>query len=291
MWFYVGILAALTSGVIVILSKRTLSKVWPAVLYWVTLGISTPFIAFFAFKNGVPNLSTYFFAGVVGSVIFYTFSRILQYRVIRDAPISHIYPLIALSPIFTLILAFLPPLSERPSVVSLLGVFISLIGTYILNISSAREGLLEPFKILFKNRFAFLMLISVATLGFVSVFDKIAIKGTNPQNEIFALFSENILIIFCMLPYFFPKRKEVFSQISTNKGPLLLLGILAAISNGLGFVSIAGGNVGIVTAIFRTQIFFALLFGFLFFKDKPKAETIVGTLLMIAGLVAIKLWS
>ena len=68
-----------------------------------------------------------------------------------------------------------------------------------------------------------------------------------------------------------------------------MLGVLSAVGNGLGFVSIGGGNVGIVSAIFRTQIFFALLFGFLFFKDKPKFETIVGSIIMILGVVIIKI--
>ena len=289
MWFYIAISAALVSGISVILSKQTLSKVGPAVLYWASLAISTPLIAFFAFKNGIPNLSGIFFIGALGSIIFYTFSRILQFRVIRDAPLSHVYPLIALSPISTLILAFLPPISERPSALSLLGVLISLVGTYILNISSVREGLFEPFKILFRNKFAFLMLISVVTLGFVNAFDKIAIKGTDPQNTIFALFFENIVIVFGMLPYFIPKLKDVFSQISMNKWPLLSLGVLAAISNSLGFISIGNGNVGIVSALFRTQIFFALLFSFLLFKDKPKFETIIGSIIMISGVVLIKI--
>ncbi len=154
-----------------------------------------------------------------------------------------------------------------------------------------REGLLEPFKILFRNRLALLMLISVAVLGFVSAFDKIAIGGTNPQNTIFALFIENVIIIFGMLPYLFFKRKNLALEIFTNKSSLLLLGIFAAISNSLGFIAIGSGNVGIISAIFRTQILFALLFSFFMFKDKPKLETIFGTMLMIAGLIIIKFLS
>jgi uncharacterized membrane protein len=59
--------------------------------------------------------------------------------------------------------------------------------------------------------------------------------------------------------------------------------------NILGFVSIGGGNVGIVTALFRSQVFFALLFSFIFFKDKPKLETIIGSLILIFGVVLVKI--
>lgn len=291
MWFYVAILAALVSGISVILSKHTLKKVDPVILYWALITISTPFVAIYAFKNGVPHLSLYFFIGIICSDFLYTFSRILHFKIIRDVPISQVYPLVALAPIFTLILAFLPPLSERPSPLSLLGVLISLIGIYILNVSSANQGLLKPFKVLLKNRSALLMLVSVAILGSVSVFDKIGINGTYPQNAIFVLLCEDILIVFGMLPYIFLKYKNVASQLFTNKWPLLGLGVLGAIGNGLSFISIGEGNVGIVSVIFRTQIFFALLFSFIFFKDRPKLETVLGTIVMIAGLVLIKLWS
>ena len=291
MWFYLALSAALASGISTVLSKKALRDVRPALLYWATVVISTPLIAFFAFKDGIPSLGIYFWIGIAGSVILYTVSRILHLRVIRDAQLSHVYPLIALTPIFTLIIASFPPLSERPSSFVILGAIVSLVGCYVLNINSLKEGLLEPFKILFKNKHAFLMLIAVALLGFVTVFDKIAITGTSPQNSIFALFAENIIITVVMAPYLFSGSRKIgiVSEIWNNKTALVVLGLLATISNALGFIAFSGASVGIVSAIFRSQILFALLFGFILFKDKPRPETILGTIIMIAGLVIIKM--
>ncbi len=291
MWFYTALFAALISGLSVTLSKQALKNVSPIILYWIIITISTPLVAIFAFKDGIPELNKYFFIGVGGSVLLYSFSRILQFRVIRDANLSQVYPLIALTPIFTLIAAYFPPLSERPSSIAIFGGLISLIGCYVLNISSLKEGIFEPFKILFKNKLAFYMLIAVATLGLVTVLDKIAITGTAPKNTNFALFSENIIIIIGFLPFLFSnsKRAASFKEILSNKKLLLILGILAAASNILGFISFSSADVGIVSAIFRSQIFFALLFGFFLLKDKPKFETILGTIIMVAGLLIIKI--
>jgi len=288
MWFYIALSAALVSGILVVLNKKILSRVDPIILFWIMIVISTIFMAYFALKDGIPDLGQMFFIGVICSVIFYTFSRIMQFRAIKDAPISQIYPLIVLSPIFTMTLAFLPPLSERPSMMALAGSLVSLIGVYTINVSAAREGIFEPFKILFKNKSALLMLVSVITIGFVSVFDKIAINGTTPKNIIFTLFFENMVIIIGLLPYLFVRRKDVISQVSINKWALLGLGILFALSNILGFISIGDGSVSIVSALFRTQVFFALLFSFIFFKDKPKLETIIGSLILILGVVLVK---
>ncbi|MFA7244189.1 MAG: EamA family transporter [Patescibacteria group bacterium] len=289
MWFYIALSAAFVSGILVVLNKRILNKVDPVILFWTMIVISTTLMSYFALKDGIPNLSVLFIVGVLCSTIFYTLSRITQFRAIKDAPISQIYPIIILSPIVTMTLAFLPPLSERPSLISLAGSMVSLVGIYTINVSTAKEGLLEPFKILVKNKYAFLMLISVIALGFVSVFDKIAILGTFPKNVIFTLFIENMVIIIGLLPYLFARRSAVISQISMNIWVLLALGVLFAMGNILGFVSIGGGNVGIVTALFRSQVFFALLFSFIFFKDKPKLETIIGSLILIFGVVLVKI--
>jgi len=289
MWFYIALSAAFVSGILVVLNKRILSKVDPVILFWSMIVISTTLMAFFALKDGIPNLGIMFFTGALCSTIFYTLSRIMQFRAIKDAPISHIYPIIILSPIITMTLAFLPPLSERPSVIALIGSLVSLVGVYTINVSTAREGLLEPFKILVRSKSASLMLISVIAIGFVSVFDKIAILGTSPKNIIFTLFFENIVIIIGLLPYLLSRRNDVISQISLNRGALLTLGILFTLGNVLGFVSIGGGSVSIATALFRTQVFFALLFSFIFFKDKPKLETIIGSLILILGVVLVKI--
>jgi len=39
------------------------------------------------------------------------------------------------------------------------------------------------------------------------------------------------------------------------------------------------------------EIFFILLLGYFFFKDRPKLETIAGTLIMIVGLALVKIGS
>ena len=133
------------------------------------------------------------------------------------------------------------------------------------------------------------MLVSVALIGFVSVFDKLAIGNTFPRNDLFALITENLLIVICFLPWVISKRKEVYLQVVSNKKIILLLGALGAGSNLLSFLALGVGNAGAVTSIFRTQIFFVILFSFIFFKDRPKIETILGSIILIAGIVLLKL--
>ena len=290
MWFYVALGAAFLSGFSTIISKHTLKRISPLVFFWAVLIVSIPVIWISAWKEGIPSFSYAFFIGIAGSVVFYSISKILFYKSIKDSELSRVHPLSSLGSIFTLVFSAII-LRDNPSVIGLIGVSITILGTYVLNISSMSEGLLEPFSILFRNKLSFLMLASVIAGSVVIVFDKLAVNHTFPQNTSFVLLVEDLVIVFGLIPWIFKKRKIVLPEIKGSWGSILLLGILGAVDNIFAFIAIGKGNPGLVTTILRTQVFFVLLFSFLFLGDRPKTETVVGTIIMIAGLVVLKLGS
>jgi transporter family protein len=289
MWFYKALLTSVISANSVIVGKRLIKGVSATVLLWTTLTLSTPIIFFFALKDGLPELNYLFFVGVIGSVLFYTASKMIGLKAIRMADLSTIYPLVALGPLFTLVVATLPPLSEKPGALSLLGVLITLSGVYILNAASFKEGILKPISSLFENRASLLMIISVLIGSVVIVFDKLAINNTFPKNTTFTLLIENLCIIFGLLPILFTRIQDFPRQIISNSKLFLLLGLLDATSTILAFSAIGGGNVGLVATILKTQILLVLLFSYIFFKDKPKIETLAGSIIVILGVALIKI--
>ena len=289
MWFYIALATSVISAISVIFSKKILKGVSPSVLTWCTLVLATPIIAVFAIKEGIPNLNALFIAGVVGSVIFYTASEIIQFRAMKIADLSAIYPLVSLGPIFTLIVAFLLPLNEKPGFIAIIGVLITLLGVYVLNVNNAKEGLLKPIKLLFENKASALMILSVVINSVVIAFDKLAINNTIPQNTTFVLLAENILVIVGLLPILYLRNKNFTRQIFDNKKLFIILGLLNAVSTILAFSAVGSGSVGLVSTILKTQLLFVLLFSFIFFKDKPRLETIIGSIIMILGVVLIKI--
>jgi len=289
MWFYIALATSVISAISVIFSKKIFKGFSPSVLTWCTLVLATPIIAVFAIKEGIPNLNALFIAGVVGSVIFYTASEIIQFRAMKIADLSAIYPLVSLGPIFTLIVAFLPPLNEKPGFIAIIGVLITLLGVYVLNVNNAKEGLLKPIKLLFENKASALMILSVVINSVVIAFDKLAINNTIPQNTTFVLLAENILVIVGLLPILYLRNKNFTRQIFDNKKLFIILGLLNAVSTILAFSAVGSGSVGLVSTILKTQLLFVLLFSFIFFKDKPRLETIIGSIIMILGVVLIKI--
>src|SRR3989338_8160773 len=289
MWFYTAFITSVISAIAVIVSKKLIAGVSASVLTWATLVLATPIIFIFTFREGIPQLNYLFFLGVMVSVLFYIVSQAVGFKAMRMADLSAIWPLISLGPIFTLLIAFLPPLSERPSFLAMMGIFITLAGAYILNATKSKEELLEPFKSLFRSRASVLMTVSVLTNSVVIVFDKLAINNTFPQNTTFTLFVENLMVIFGLLPLLYIRNKNFYQQITSNTKSFLLLGILNAVSTILAFSAVGGGSVGLVATILKTQVLFVLLFSYIAFKDKPKLETLIGSVVMIAGVVLIKI--
>ncbi len=144
MWFYEALLTSVITAIIAIVSKKLVLNVSASVLTWATLVLATPIIFIFVLREGVPQLNYLFLLGVTGSVLFYTASQITGFQAMRMVNLSAIWPLISLGPIFTMLIALLPPLSERPSVLATGGVIVTLAGAYILNAAKSKEGLLEP---------------------------------------------------------------------------------------------------------------------------------------------------
>ncbi len=289
MWFYIALATSLVSSITVIFNKKILQGVNPSVLTWCTLLFATPIIAIFAIRDGIPAINILFAVGVAGSVFFYTIASILRFRTMKMAELSAIYPLVSLGPIFTLLLASFPLLNERPSVFSIVGALITLLGAYVLNVSKSREGLLKPIKLLFENKASGMMIFSVLGESITIVFDKLAINNTSPKNPIFTLLIENIFVIISLLPILYLKNKNLTQQIFANKKFFIIIGFLNACSTILAFSTIGGGSIGIASAIFKLQLLFVLLFSFIFFKDRPKLETIIGSIIMILGVVLIKI--
>lgn len=291
MWFYLALVSSLVSALAVIVSKRLLDRVSPTLLTWATLLFATPVILVFTIREEVPSLNFLFFLGVTGSIGFYTLAKIIGFKAIKIANLSSIYPLTSLSPIFTLLIALFPPLAERPAPFALVGMIITIFGCYLLNLTAIEKGILAPFRVLIKKRASLLMLLAILIESGVIFFDKVALTNTFPQSSNFTLLVENTLIIIGLLPFLSFQNRGFLKPVLQNYQPFLLLGLLNAAATMLGFAAVGSGDVGIVKTILQFQILFVLLFSFLFFQDRPKTATVVGSLVMILGVVFIKIGS
>lgn len=289
MWFWLAFGSAVLGSVDVILNKQCLNKVSAAVLTWSLFALTLPIIAYLALKGGAPNFNVIFFAAVAGSSLTFVFAKTITNETLKQNSVSKVFPLTAFSGVFTYIFGLLL-LSETIRPIPLIGLFSVVFGSYILNADQAREDLLRPFKLLFLTRASVLFLIAIMLGSLTAVFDKLGVINTNPTNPAFMIFVEQAVMSALLFGYMARKESNTWVvQLKDNFRILILNSLVFLVVTLLVFNAYVDGPVALILAIKRLQIFFVLVLGYLFFKDKPTRHAWIATLIMFMGVLMIKL--
>lgn len=122
-----------------------------------------------------------------------------------------------------------------------------------------------------------------------AVFDKIGVLNTVPTNLTFVILIENILETLIVTPYLMVKEKHTW--VKEVKGSFVILfinSLVLMVIAYLVFAAYTSGAIALVLGIKRLQIFFVLILGYLFLKDKPAKHTWLATAVMILGTILIK---
>lgn len=280
----ISFIAAGFKGARDVVSKRALKKA-PV---FAVLSIST-FVAFiasipFALQEPMPHLNTTFYITFIVSLMMVFIGQSLYMKAIKISEISHVVPLIAFSPVFTVIFsAFM--LGEIPSLAGFLGVMIIVLGSYISNIDPQKVGILTPFRDLKDHYGARLMLIVAALWTINPVIEKIGINQTNS----FFWASASLLFLSCMYTVLAIQRGSFQKLSKKYYGFIVLLGLLQGVSYVAQLFAYTLTFVGYVISIKRMSMLFSIVFGYLFFKEKNFKQRLVGGVIMLAGVLLVVL--
>ncbi len=288
MWFWYALGSALVGAVVTILSKITLKKVSASLFTWSLFALPLPFLAFLSLSSRPQNIRPAFFTGTFLSAFVFVFSKTLSNHSIKNNHLSKIMPLNNLGALSTYLFGLIL-ISETVRPLSLLGIFVTVLGTYLLNVGTAREGLLQPLKILIKDRGSLIFILAVVLSSLSGIFDKIGLKGTDPENPALALLSESLFMTVFLTFHLIRTEEGWVGELKKNFGSLLLISLIYTLSSYLIFSSFLGGPVALVSTVKRLQVFFILLLSYLFLKDKPPKHAWLATAIMVAGVLLIKL--
>lgn len=290
MWFWLAFFSAVAGAVDVILSKKALHKVSAAVLTWSLFALTIPILVCLALWEGIPTLNIFFFIGVFASSLVFVFAKIIFNNALKQHLISKILPLTAFSGFFTYVFGLIF-LSESIRLLPLIGLLSIIFGSYILNADQAREDLLRPFKLLFLKKESLLFLLAVMLGSLTAILDKWALNNSTPTSPIFTGLMEQIIMSIMLGAYMIRRESKTWvMEIRKNIGILFLNSIVVLAVGLLVFYAYSnGGSVALVVGVKRLQIFFILLMGYLFFKDKPTKHVWTATIIMILGVLMIKL--
>ncbi|MBN1275094.1 EamA family transporter [Candidatus Woesearchaeota archaeon] len=211
---------------------------------------------------------------------------------VRHSELSSSIPLMNLSPLFLLIIAYVL-LGERPGPVSVVGVLLLVTGTYFLQSGSAsgRKGLLAPFRALAASRYSLYMIFAIIIYSFTAAFIKAVISfGVDPV-------SLSVLLLFFMgVNYVFLESmkhgyEEVFWDLKRD-GKRIFLSFMAGLLSDVSlFLAMAmpGALVGLVIPIKRTSTFMTALVGGRLFHERRLGVKLLACAVMLVGVVLVVL--
>ncbi|MBI2547393.1 MAG: EamA family transporter [Candidatus Aenigmarchaeota archaeon] len=279
LWFVLSLLASLSKATEGFFSKRGLQKINEYAMAFGLSFFSAIFLSIPLIYYGIPAIDSTFWIAVSITSVLNAIASVLVMKAIKMAPLSLVLPMQNFTPLFLLLTSPII-LGEFPGLFGVLGIFLIVIGSYVLNIQVYKKGLLKPFQELFKTKGVLLML-AVALIQSVSAnVDKMAIQHSSP---FFFGVTANVFIALLVLP--FAIKKLVGGEFSLKR--MLPVGLFEALTLIFQYHALLLTLVPYVIAVKRTSTIFSSLYGFYFFKEKHIRERLLGVVIMIAGVILI----
>ncbi|MBN2367459.1 EamA family transporter [Candidatus Woesearchaeota archaeon] len=231
---------------------------------------------------GININSIYFWPVLLITVLVDGIAAIYYIKALHISGVGHTIPLLSITPALILIWGFF--IGEIPTWLSASGVMMIVIGVYVLNISKNKEGILEPLLYVFKNKGSLMMFIIAIVYSINAVLFRF---GYTYSDQFTFLGSVGLgeIVLFSIILFF---KKKPVKKIFT-KDPLLLAGSAIAVVIGNILVAFAYNflQVSYAIAMKRITILFSVIFGILFLKEKFSVEKLIGSVIIVAGVMLI----
>ncbi|MCK5474663.1 MAG: DMT family transporter [Candidatus Aenigmarchaeota archaeon] len=281
--FLLALLSAASKATTDVFSKKGLDKTDEYVVAFALRFFTLPFMALILLSIPIPLLDSTFYAAAFSSAFVNMFSTILYLKAIKESPLSLTIPFLSFAPIFILVIASVF-FGEFPGIYGIAGVFLVVIGTYLLNLSKTKEGLLAPFKAILKEKGSRYMLVVAFLYSITTSLDKLAVTHSSPLfyavvfNSLLSLF-----MFFAMLKF----SKNHLTDLRKHKKVLFPAGFFMALASIAYFMSLSMILVVFVSAIKRTNSLFSIFYGKYFFGEDNIKERLLGAFIMILGVLMI----
>ncbi len=284
-WFFLSLLTAMSVAVRDV-SVKIFKDLEPPQIAGIELLWSMPLLACGLFLIPVPHLDTTFAWTFLISLPLNALAYILYLYAIKLSPLSLSVPFLSFTPVFMLITGYLT-LGERVNLWGAGGVIFIVVGSYVLNIDKAQNGLWRPFSSFFKEKGSWLMMIVAFLFSFAAVIGKKSMQHSSPLFFTFSFFlTFNLLFILSL----FLTGKMQFGNIVANRKKGCWLGGLLVLHVCCHALAIINATAVYMIAVKRSSILFSMLFSWLVLKESEMIHRGIGSCMMFAGFLLITLY-
>jgi uncharacterized membrane protein len=286
-WFIFAILTALFRSFTDVAGKIGLKNMDEYIVAWSLFLFALPFISLLLIFTEIPEIGDDFWIALLVGGTLNVFTNLIYMRAIKLSDLSITIPMITFTPLFMLITSPII-IGEFPNLYGIIGIFLIVAGSYILNFKEKSKGYLAPFKALLREKGPRLMLLVAFIWSITANFDKIGIQNSS---VFFWPVTVNAFIAVGFIPVILLKSKKKLPQIRKNYKTLLPVGLFHGLMIVFQMIAVSMTLVAYVISIKRTSAVMSVVFGSLFFKEKGLRERLLGASIMIAGVVLITLFN
>ena len=285
MWLQFSLLNALFESFSNVFGKRGAQKVGAISTAWASRFFSLFILIPIVFlTKSFQDLNIVFWIALLIAACLNTVTSILFAKAIKDSPLSLALPITTFTPIFLLISSPII-VKEFPKPLGIIGIFLIVIGAYILNLSKRLHGAFEPILSIFKEKGTRLMFFIAFIWSISANIDKIAVKNSNPL--LYSLTLNITLLVFLTIIVII--RRISIRNILNHSKILAPIGIANGISQIFQTIAISITIVPNAIAVKRTSSLFGVIWGRLIFKETNIRERLFGAAIMVLGVVLITL--
>ncbi|MEA3546709.1 MAG: DMT family transporter [Thermodesulfobacteriota bacterium] len=285
-WFFLSLVTALCvavrdTSVKIFCRDLKLQEIAAFELFW-----SLPILIIGCLFIDIPVLDQTFWWTFFLSLPLNWLAYILYLYSLKLSPLSLTVPFLAFTPLFILLTGSLI-LNETINSWGITGVGLIVGGSYLLNFSSLKKGLLKPFKSILQEKGSLLMLGVAFIFSFAAVVGKKSMIHSSPLFFTFFFFLIfNITLLFGLFLF----KQTNWSSIIQNRRKGLLLGSLLTTH-----VVCHGLAIMLTTAVYmitvkRSSILFSIILSSFILKETNIRSRGLGALLMFCGALLIGLF-
>ena len=209
---------------------------------------------------------------------FYPLNTFLYINALKYGELSKILPISSLGPVFSLLLGWLL-LGQVPSLIATIGIFIIVIGVYVLNLKD--RYLHNPLKIFTADKANLYTLLGLIMIAAAGVLDKRAIDASGPMYYSFVSTLGAVIALFVSAKI---TGINEMPQIKKQSKSLLITGTLFGLSYAAYILALSSGPLAYVTAIRNSSaLLIGSLTGFWFLKESLTKPKFVALILILTG--------
>ena len=284
-WFPLALLCALSLATSDALVKKALTGHDDVLILWLRLVVALPFLLSTLLVIPLPTLYPGFWPAVLTALPLEMLAAVLYVRALKLSPLGLTLPFLALTPVFLLVIPWLL-LGERIAPAGVAGILCIAAGSYTLNLKEVRQGFLAPFRAIRREPGSRMMIAVAFIFSFTSTLGKQAIACSSPL-FFAALYFSLLVLAFAPIALWRGRRELAAHSRREALRATFLPGISYAVSIACHMLALSLTKVAYMISVKRLSLLFGVLYGHYLFREESLRERLLGTALMLAGVVLI----